>query len=123
MQNSIYSREVDGQKHEIMAVNTEVVRRCCKVLDDCDNSLVLTALFSAVNPHEKTWVSIRKQCRVLVSKPFDILMNPFLQENYKTWYCMPPSSEDAAHSGGNKKRKAAPGSLLQSKTHRLDSGQ
>ena len=36
---------------------------------------------------------------------------------------MPPSSEDAAHSGGNKKRKAAPGSLLQRKAYRIDSGQ
>ena len=58
----------------------EVVRRCCKVLDYFDNSLVLTALFSAVNPPEKTWVSVKKHCRVLLDKPFDILMNPLLLE-------------------------------------------
>jgi len=48
-----------------------------------------------------------------------------LQKNYKTWYCMPPSSNDAAQSGGDneKKRKAAPGSLLQRKAYQLDSGQ
>ena len=46
----------------------------------------------------------------------------FLQKNYKTWYCMPPSSEDAAHFDGMKKRKEAPGSLLQRKPYCLDSG-
>ena len=49
----------------------------------------------------------------------------FLQKNYKTWYCMPPSPTDATQSGGDndKKRKAAPGSLLQKKVYRLDGGQ
>jgi len=40
----------------------EVVKRCCKVLDHFDNALVLPALFSAVNPAEKTWVRVRKHC-------------------------------------------------------------
>ena len=32
-----------------------------------------------------------------------------LQKKYKTWYCMPPSPDDAAQSGGEneKKQKAA----------------
>ena len=54
----------------------EVVKRCCKILDHLDNALVLPALFSAVNPPENTWVRVKKHCRVLVGKPFDILMNP-----------------------------------------------
>jgi len=32
----------------------EVVKRCCKVLDHFNNALGLPALFSAVNPPEKT---------------------------------------------------------------------
>ena len=38
----------------------EIVKWCCKVLDQFDNSLVLPALFSVVNPPENTWVSINK---------------------------------------------------------------
>jgi len=38
----------------------EVVRRCCKVLGNFDNSLTLTTLFSAVNRPENTWVSVNK---------------------------------------------------------------
>ena len=60
--------------------HSEVVRRCCKVLDDFDKSLVLPALFSVVNPPENTWVSVNKHPRVLVSKPFAILMNPLFAE-------------------------------------------
>ena len=52
--------------------HVEVVRRCCKVLDHFDNSLV--------NPTERTWVSIKKHCRILVDKPIDILMNPLFSE-------------------------------------------
>ena len=55
--------------------HSEVVRRCCKVLDDFDKSLVLLSLFTAVNPPEKTWVSIEKHCRVLGGELFGILMN------------------------------------------------
>ena len=56
----------------------EVVKRCCKILDHLDNALVLPALFSAVNPPENTWVSVKKYCRVLARNPFNILMNPIL---------------------------------------------
>jgi hypothetical protein len=56
--------------------NSEAVRRCCKVLDNFDKSLVLPALFSAVNPPEKTWVSVEKHYQVLVDMQFDLLMNP-----------------------------------------------
>ena len=56
--------------------HSEVVRRCCKLLDDFDKSLVLPALFLAVNPPENTWVRFRKPCRVLVGKPLNNLMNP-----------------------------------------------
>ena len=50
--------------------HSKAVRRCCKVLDNFDKSLVLPALFLAVNPPEKTWVSVEKHCRVLVDKYF-----------------------------------------------------
>jgi len=59
---------------------SEVVRRCCKVLDDFNKSLVLPALFSAVNPPEKMWVSIKKHCRVLGGKLSGILMNLLFAE-------------------------------------------
>jgi hypothetical protein len=42
--------------------------------------LGLPALFPAVNPPEKTWVRVRKHYRVLVGKPFDILINPLFVE-------------------------------------------
>jgi hypothetical protein len=45
-----------------------------------------------------------------------------LQKNYKSWYCMPPTSVDAA-SDDSKKWKTTPGSLLQRKIPRLDAGQ
>ena len=38
---------------EVMA-HSEVVRRCCKVLDNFGKSLKLPALFFAVNPTENT---------------------------------------------------------------------
>ena len=46
--------------------HSKAVRRCCKVLDNFDKSLVLPALFSAVNPNEIIWVSVEKHRRVLV---------------------------------------------------------
>jgi len=46
----------------------------------------------------------------------------FLWKNYKSWYCMPQTSVDAA-SDESKKRKATPGALLQRKIPRLDAGQ
>ena len=66
----------------------------------------------------------RKHCRVLVVNIFDLLTNSLLllQKNYKSWYCMPPTSVDAA-SDGSKKWKATPGSLLQRKISRHDAGQ
>ena len=45
-----------------------------------------------------------------------------LQKNYKSWYCMPPTSVDAV-SDESKKRKATPGALLQRKIPHLDAGQ
>ena len=62
--------------------------------------------------------------RVLVVKVFDLLTSflLFLRKNYKSWYCMPPTSVDAA-SDENKKRKATPGALLQRKIPHLDAGQ
>ena len=36
----------------------EVVRRCYKLLDNFDESLILPSLFWAGNPPEKSWVSI-----------------------------------------------------------------
>lgn len=44
------------------------------------------------------------------------------KKNYKSWYCMPPTSADAA-ADGRKKWKTAPGSLLQRKIPRIDAGQ
>ena len=66
----------------------------------------------------------RKHFRVLVVNIFDLLTNSLLllQKNYKSWYCMPPTSVDAA-SDGSKKWKATPGSLLQRKVPRLDASQ
>ena len=65
-----------------------------------------------------------KHCRVLVVEVSDLLTNVLLllQKNYKSWYCMPPTSVDAA-SDDSKKRKATPGALLQRKIPRLDAGQ
>ena len=51
-----------------------------KVLNNFDNSLTLPALFSVVNPPENTWVSVNKHPRLLVSKPFAIMMNPLFAE-------------------------------------------
>ena len=52
---------------EAMA-RSEVVKRCFKILDNFDKSLILPALFSTVNPPEKTWVSVKKYCQVLVDE-------------------------------------------------------
>ena len=46
---------------EAMA-QSEVIRRCCKVLDNFDKSLKLLVLFWAANPTEKTRVSAKKYC-------------------------------------------------------------
>src|SRR6185436_8051798 len=54
---------------EAMA-HSEVVRRCCKVLDNFDKSLKLPTLFWAKNPPENAWVSVEKHHRVLVIKVF-----------------------------------------------------
>ena len=42
---------------EAMA-HSKAIKRCCKVFDNFDKSLKLPALFSAANPHEKTWVRV-----------------------------------------------------------------
>ena len=54
----------------------------------------------------------------------DSLMNSLLilQKNYKSWYCMPPTSINAT-SDDSKKWKATPGALLQRKIPHLDAGQ
>ena len=69
--------EVKRTPPEAMA-HSEVIRRCCKVLDNFDKSLKLPVLFWAANPLEKTRVSAKKHCRVLVDKVFDLLTNPCL---------------------------------------------
>ena len=109
---------------EAMA-HSEAVRRCCKVLDNFDKSLKLPALFWAANPPEKAWVSVEKHNRVLVGVHCGLLTNPCfsLPKNYKTWYCMPPTFGDVAPSDESKKRKAAPGALLQRKIPRPDASQ
>jgi hypothetical protein len=57
----IYEGEKDPIKLNPEAMSRlEVVRMCYKVLDNFDNSLVLPALFSTVNPPENTWVSANK---------------------------------------------------------------
>ena len=50
--------------------HSDVIRRCCKVLDNFDNSLELPILFWAKNPRENAWVSVEKHRRVLVIKVF-----------------------------------------------------
>jgi hypothetical protein len=50
---------------------SEVVRRCCKLLDNFDESLILPALFWAGNPPENSWVSIFED---LYENPLLILM-------------------------------------------------
>ena len=53
------------------------LKRCCKVLDDFDKSLILPALFWAGNPPENFWVSFSKHIQVLVRViPFAFLMKP-----------------------------------------------
>ena len=65
-----------------------------------------------------------KHYRVLLVEIFDLLTNSLLllQKNYKSWYCMSPTSIDTV-SDDSKKRKATPGALLQRKIPRLDAGQ
>ena len=58
--------------------HADVVRRCCKVPDHFDETLILPALFWSGNPLENTWVSVNQHYRVLVwvvSSAF--LMKPF----------------------------------------------
>jgi len=50
--------------------HSDVIRRCCKVLDNFDKSLKLPILFWAKNPPENAWVSVEKHRRVLVIKVF-----------------------------------------------------
>ena len=69
--------EVKRTPPEAMA-HSEVIRRCCKVLDNFDKSLKLPVIFWAANPPEKTRVSAKKHCQVLVDKVFDLLTNPCL---------------------------------------------
>ena len=66
----------------------------------------------------------KEHSRVLEIEIIDHLMNSLLilQKNYKSWYCMPPTSSNAS-SDGSKKQKATPGSLLQRKILCLDAGQ
>jgi hypothetical protein len=105
--------------------HSEVIKRCCKVLDNFDQPLTLPALLWAGNPPENSWVSDSKHfSNTCMSNSLCFSDEiTLLQKNYKTWYCMTPSPIDAAQSGGNKKWKAAPGSLFQRKIYRLDSGQ
>jgi len=49
---------------------SEVIRRCCKLLDNFDKSLKLPTLFYAKNPPENASVSVEKHRRVLVIKVF-----------------------------------------------------
>jgi len=44
---------------ELMA-QSEVIKRCCKVLDNFDKSLALPSLFCAQNPPENAWVCVLK---------------------------------------------------------------
>jgi hypothetical protein len=37
---------------------SEVIKRCCKVLDNFDKSLKLPTLFWAQNPPENAWVCV-----------------------------------------------------------------
>ena len=69
-------------------------------------------------------MSIWKTLSSIVVEVFALMMNSLLllQKNYKSWYCMPPTSVDAV-SDESKKRKATPGALLQKKITRLDAGQ
>ena len=50
--------------------HSDVIRKCCKVLDNFDKSLKLPTLFWAKNPPENAWVSDEKHRRVLVIKVF-----------------------------------------------------
>ena len=57
--------------------HSEVIKRCCKVLDNFDMSLILPVLFWAGNPPENFWVSFSKHIRLLVRViPFAFLMKP-----------------------------------------------
>jgi hypothetical protein len=56
---------------------SKVVRRCCKLLNNLDESLILPALFWAGNPPENSWVSIFEY---LHENPLLILMKPLFAE-------------------------------------------
>ena len=49
---------------------SDVIRRCCKVLNNFDKSLKLPILFWDKNPPENAWISVEKHRRVLVIKVF-----------------------------------------------------
>ena len=46
---------------------SEVVKRCCKVLDNFDKSLKLPRLFWAQNPPENAWVCVLKTMSITCS--------------------------------------------------------
>ena len=48
--------------------HSNVIKRCCKVLDNFDKSLKLPILFWAKNPPENAWVSVKTHRQVLVVK-------------------------------------------------------
>jgi hypothetical protein len=100
------------------------VRRCCKVLDNFDKSLKHPTLFWAKPLPRTHGYVFGKHCRVLEVNIFDLLtiFLLLLKKNYNSWYCMPPTSVDAAFDG-SKKWKTTPGSLLQRKIPRIDAGQ
>ena len=103
----------------------EVVKRCCKILDNFDKPLTLPTLFSAQNHPKNSWVRALDTMSSTCSQPFSIFclsIGFFLQKNYKSWYCMPPTSANA-DSDDSKKWKVAPGSILQRKVHRLNASQ
>ena len=104
---------------------SDVIKRCCKVLDNFDKSLTLPTIFSAQNPPEDAWVHVLDTMSSTCSWPFLIFwlsIGFFLQKKYKSRYCMPPTSVNA-DSDDSKKRKVALGSMLQRKVPRLDAGQ
>jgi len=79
---------------------SELLKRCCKVLDGFDKSLTLPMLFCAANPPENAWVSSRSS---YLSTSFFVFFQIFdmilLQINDKTWHCLPPPPPEAAASG------------------------
>ena len=80
---SFVSRRVQHRKHPAFRyegaqdptrmspmAQSEVVKRCCKVLDNFDKSLVLPKIFSAQNPPENTWVCVAETMSSTLNHPF-----------------------------------------------------